>query len=400
LSVIALAAGCSHEAKEPEPVVQVQVATVAKTTMEHIVASEAVLFPAQQSAIVPKISAPVQKFYVKRGSRVHKGELLATLENRDLAAAAMENQGSYEQAQAEYQQATAAALPQEVQKAQLDVDAAKAMLDAQQKIYTSRQDLFQQGALPRKDLDQANVDLTQARNQYEIAVRHLEAVNAVGKPQGLKSAAGQLTAAKGKYQGAAAQLSYSEIRSPIDGWVTDRPLYPGEMATVGTPLITVMDLSRVIARAHIPQAEAALLHVGDKASITVPGEETTVQGKVTVVSPALDPNSTTVEVWVEGANPEQRMRPGSSVRVSMLAKTIPDALVIPASALLTQQDGGTSVMVVSDGHAHKRPVRTGVRQDNRVQILDGLKAGEQIVATGAYGLPDDTKVTVESKGNS
>ena len=112
---------------------------------------------------------------------------------------------------------------------------------------------------------------------------------AVGKQQQLKSAAGQLESAKGKYLGAAAQLSYSEIRSPIDGVVTDRPLYPGEMAAAGTPLLTVMDISQVIARAHIPQPEAALLKVGDKATITVPGEDNPVEGKITVVSPALDP---------------------------------------------------------------------------------------------------------------
>src|SRR5258707_120271 len=85
---------------------------------------------------------------------------------------------------------------------------------------------LQQGAMPRKELDQAGVDLTNARNQHEIAQKHLEALLAVGRQQQLKSAAGQLESAKGKYLGAAAQLSYSEIRSPIDGVVADRPLYP------------------------------------------------------------------------------------------------------------------------------------------------------------------------------
>ena len=224
------------------------------------------LFPLQQAAITPKISAPVKAFYIKRGSRVHKGQLLAVLGNRDLAAAAQENKGSYDQAQAAYDTTTVADLPQEIQKAQLDTQAAKELFAAQQKIFNSRQDLVQQGAMPRKELDQAGVDLTNARNQYEIAQKHLDALMAVGKQQQLKSAAGQLESAKGKYLGAAAQLGYSEIRSPIDGVVVDRPLYPGEMAAAGTPLLTVMDVSQVIARAHIPQPEAALLKVGDKAT--------------------------------------------------------------------------------------------------------------------------------------
>ncbi len=375
-----------------------QVVTVKKETLRRTVTTEAVLFPLQQAAITPKISAPVKTFYIKRGSKVRKGQLLAVLEHSDLAAAAQENKGSYDEAQAAYETTTASALPQEVQKAQLDAQAAQQLLAAQQKIFNSRQELFQQGAMPRKELDQAGVDLTNARNQYEIAQQHLDALMKVGKQQQLKSAAGQLESAKGKYLGSAAQLGYSEIRSPMDGVVADRPLYPGEMAAAGAPLLTVMDISQVIARAHIPQPEAALLKAGDLATITVPGEENPIEGKITVVSPALDSNSTTVEVWVQIKNTDQRLKPGTSVQLSMLAQTIPNALVIPAAALLTAQDGTTSVMQVSgDDHAHQKNVRVGIRQGDSVQIVEGLQAGDRVVASGAYGLPDKSKIKVESQ---
>ena len=241
LLLVSLLASCSKKEKEPEPEVTVQVAPVASTTLDYTVTADAVLFPLAQAAIVPKVSAPVQKFYVKRGARVHEGELLATLENRDLSAAAEQNKGDYEQAQAAYQTTTEAALPADLQKAQLDVDGAAKLLDAQQKIYDSRQNLFQQGAIPRKDFDQAGVDLTNAHNQYEVAKKHLDSMLAVEKQTTLRSAAGQLQSAKGKYQQSTAQLSYTEIRSPINGYVTDRPLYAGEMAAAGTPLITVME---------------------------------------------------------------------------------------------------------------------------------------------------------------
>lgn len=393
-------AGCSKE-KTEEPVVAVQAAPVEKTTVQRTVTAEALLFPLQQSALVPKISAPVKQFYVKRSSRVHKGQLLAILENRDLSAAAEENKGAYEQAQAAYTQTTAAGLPEEIQKAKADADNASKALDAQQKIYSSREELFKQGALPRKELDQSLVDVTNARNQYELAQRHLNSLLAIGKQQELKSAAGQLTSAKGKYEGATAQLSYSEIRSPIDGVVTDRPLYAGEMAASGTPLITVMDTSQVIARAHIPQEQAQILKVGDSAIITVPGEDKTIEGKVTVVSPALDPNSTTVEVWVQAKNPAGRMKPGSNVQLSMLSQSIPDALVVPASALLTSPEGNTTVMLVgNDGRAHQQAVKTGVKQGDDVQIVDGLKEGQKVVTAGAYGLPDNTKITIEASKES
>src|SRR5438132_6910027 len=226
-------AGCS-KARTEDPTVGVQVALVEKQTIQRTVPAEAILFPLQQSALVPKVSAPVKAFYVKRGSRVRKGQLLAVLENRDLAAAAQENKGAYDQAQAAYETTTAASLPEEIQKAKLDTQVAKETLDATQNVYDSRQELYKQGALPRKDLDQASVNLVQARSQYHIAEKHLNSLMAVGQKQELKSASGQLESAKGKYLGAQAQLSYSEIRSPIDGVVTDRPLYPGEMAAAGT----------------------------------------------------------------------------------------------------------------------------------------------------------------------
>jgi HlyD family secretion protein len=387
--------GC-HKASEKEPEVPVQVVAVQKTTLQRTVTAEGILFPLQQAAIVPKISAPVKAFYVKRGASVRKGQLLATLENRDLAAAAQDTRGSYEQAQATYTTATAAGIPEELQKASLDLQAAKALLDAQEKIYSSRQELFQQGAMPRKELDQAGVDLTNARNQYNIAQKHYEGLMAIGKQQELKSAAGQLESARGKYMGAQAQLSYSEIRSPIDGVITDRPLYAGEMAAAGTPLLTVMEVSQVIARAHIPQPEAALLKVGGAATIRAPGEQQPVEGKVTVVSPALDPNSTTVEVWVQAKNPKQHLKPGTSVQLSMVAQTVPDALVIPATALLTGQDGSTQVMQVNaDNHAHLKDVKVGIRQGDQIQITEGINAGDRIVASGAYGLPDNSKIKEE-----
>ncbi|HEY6368968.1 MAG TPA: efflux RND transporter periplasmic adaptor subunit [Candidatus Sulfotelmatobacter sp.] len=392
-----LLASCSKNEGKEEPTVSVQVAPVEKTTIEHTITTQAILFPRQQAAIVPKISAPVQKFLVKRGSPVHQGELLAVLENRDLSAATEDTGGAYKQAEATYETTTAASLPEEIQKAEADEQQAKQVLDAQEKIFQSRQQLFDQGALPRKELDQSRVDITQARNQYAIAKKHVDYLVAKGKEQELKAAAGQLESAKGKYLGAQAQLSYSEIRSPIDGVITDRPLYPGEMAAAGTPLLTVMDVSSVIAKAHIPQDDAAALKVGDKGTMTVPGIAEPIEGKVTVVSPALDPNSTTVEVWLEAKNPKHALKPGSSVQLSLTAQTVKDALVVPASSVITTPEGATAVMLAgTDSRAHQKTVKLGIRNGDDVQILDGVTAGDKVVSTGVYGLPDKTKIKIEA----
>ena len=397
LAALLMAAACSSKKEDTEPTVTVQVSPVEKQTIQHTVTTQAILFPKQQAAIVPKITAPVQKFLVKRGSAVREGQLLAVLENRDLSAAAQDTKGAYEQAQASYETTTAASLPEEIQKAEADTQQAQQALNAQEKVFESRQLLFDQGALPRKELDQSRVDVTQARNQYAIAKKHLDSLLAIGKAQELKAAAGQLQSAKGKYMGAEAQLSYSEIRSPISGVITDRPLYPGEMAAAGTPLLTVMDISSVIARAHIPQSEAATLKPGDAGTMTVPGFDKPIDGKVTVVSPALDPNSTTIEIWFEAKNPEHDLKPGTSVQLALTAETVNGALVIPLNSVLTAPDGATTVMLAgSDGRAHQKAVKLGIRSGEDVQVLEGLSASDKVVANGAYGLPDKTKIKVQA----
>ncbi len=368
------------------------------TPISRIVSSEAVLYPLRQAAISPKISAPVKAFYVNRGSRVRAGQLLAVMENRDLAASVTENQGTYQQAQAVYSTETAATLPEENQKAVEDARLARETLVAQQKLYDSRKALYEQGAFPRKDLDQAAVALVQAKGQYELASRHLRAQQSVVKAQGLKAAAGQLSAARGKYQGATAQLAYSEVRSPINGVVTDRPNFAGEVPASGSPLITVMDLSRVIARAHIPQPLAALLKVGNPADLEVPGLDGPVHGTLSLISPALDPGSTTLEVWVEAPNPQQALKPGTTVHLKIVAETVAAALVIPHSAVLTGDDGKTSVMVVgSDSKAHSRAVTIGIQQGDLVQATSGLKEGEIVIGSGAFGLAEGTQVKAQEQ---
>jgi HlyD family secretion protein len=394
-ALLLFVAGCKSGEKETEVVVSVQAATAQNADIARTVTADAAIFPLAQSVITPKINAPVRTFYVTRGQKVRQGQLLAVLENKDLAAAALDNKGSFEQAQAVYKTNVGATLPEDTQKTELDVKTTKEALDAQQKLYDSREELFKQGALPRKDLDQARVALVQSRSQYEQAARHLASLNVLVKEQALRAAGGQLTSAQGKYFSAEAQLSYSEIRSPINGVVTDRPLYPGEMASTTAPLITVMDVSGIIAKAHIPQADAQLLHKGDAATIQVAGLDP-VSGTVTVVSPALDPNSTTVEIWVQAKNPDQKLRPGTTARISITAETVHDALVVPVAALLNATGDTAQVMVINaEGKAESRDVKTGIQTPEQVQIVSGLKPGEQVVTKGAYGLPDKTKVKVE-----
>ena len=379
-----LFSGCgTKDAAEATPTVTVQVDGAEKGTIQRKVVADAVLYPRDQAAIAPKVVSSIKKWYVDKGSRVKAGQLLGELENQDLTGAAMKSAGGYAQAQVTYDM--------QLQKGAQDLKFAKQTMDSAQKFYDGRVILLKEGAVSAKDLDDASIALSQAKNTYELTQKQYD----------MKVAEGGLSAAKGDTANADAQLSYTKIISPINGVVTDRAFYPGETPPVGIPVITVMDLSEIVARAHIAQLEAASLKVGDPATIYVPGQLLQIKGKVTLVSPAVDPNSTTVEVWVEAPNPKGSLRPGTSVRVAMVAQTVKDTVVIPQAALLTTPDGINTVIVLdSDNAPSKKKVKIGIKDSEAktVQITDGLQGGERVVTVGAFELAnEDDPVLAKTK---
>jgi multidrug efflux pump subunit AcrA (membrane-fusion protein) len=381
-----LVSACARKTAEVEPVVTVDVAPVLLSSIQRTIRAEGVLYPRRQAAITPKISAPIKRVDVQRGARVRAGQLLLELENLELAGAATESRAALDLATATFETTSKATVPQDLQKAELDVRAAKDALDAQQAIYDSRSSLNREGAIARKDVNEAQANLSQARTQYETARKRLEDLQGFARDQALKAAAAQRDVAKGHDESAQAQLGYSRITSPIDGVVTDLPYYAGETAPGGMPVVTVMDLTKVIARMHISQAEAAELMVGNEANLVGP-VGAPIPGRVVQISPALDAANTTVEVWVEADNQAGALRPGSSLKVEMIAKTDPMALVIPQSAVLQASSGSTFAIVVdTENKPHLRKVTVGIRDAGKVQVTSGLESGQRVATTGAFEL--------------
>ncbi len=390
--------GCKQQKETPaEAEVIVRAARPEIASISELIEGDAILAPLAQAALSPKISAPVKKFYVQRGARVHVGQLLVALEDRDLQATALDNRGSYKAAQALYDDTLGARVPQETQKAELDLAQAKATLALDQNIANSRKQLFEQGAIPGRDLDTAQATLVQAQAAYESASKQLHLLESVGRASTVQATQGQLTSARGRYLNAQAQVSYSTLSSPIDGIVTDRPLFAGETAPAGTPLITVMDTSALLAKVHFSQSVTQRMKIGDAAAVRVPGVKEILPAKVSLISPALDPGSTTVEVWIQLNNPDGSLKVGTPVHIAVTGQTIPQAMQIPASGLLRGNDGGYSVMVIgSDGTAHRRAIQVGIQTPEKVQITAGLEPSDIVISTGAFGLEDGIKVKVGS----
>jgi multidrug resistance efflux pump len=397
----ALTAGCKKKAVEtPEAEVAVQAEHPAVGPISEEITADAVLSPLAQAAIEPRLSAPIVKEFIQRGSKVHKGDLLVQLEDRDLRGAALDSQGNLTQAQAAYKAATLATIPEDVQKAELDVAQAKANLDVANRTLEERNRLLQQGAIARRDVETARASAVQAQAAYDSSEKHLVNVQKTTMQTSIDSAQGQLSSAKGKLENADAQLSFANLRSPIDGVVTERPYYPGETAPAGSPVVTVMDTSSLLAKVHIAQSAAQKLKSGGTAELTVPGEEEPQKATIALISPALDPGSTTVEVWLKLADPTAHFKVGTPVHAVLQGATVPNATQIAASAIVRADDGGSIVMVVgSDGATHKRTVKVGLRTSEKAQILSGLTTADMVITQGGYGLDEGTKVKIGPAGD-
>jgi HlyD family secretion protein len=396
LPLLLLSAACAKkqeaEIASPAPV---QVTSVAQATIRRIVNGDGVLFPQDQANVVPKITAPVQKFFVHRGDHVKQGQLLAELENRDLLAAAAESKSAIDQADSNLRATEGATIPDAMVKAQTDLEAARQARDAAKKVLDSREQLLKEGALAARQVDESRLAYTQAQSQYQAAEEHLKTQQGVGKEEQIKGAAIQVQTAKAHYQSQEAQVAYSRVTSPMAGVVADRPLNEGEIAAPGTPLMTIMDISRIVARVNVPQADASSLKVGQNAVVTQTDSSEQTEGKVTVVSPSTDPNTTTVQVWIQIPNTGERLKPGTTVHATIVTEEFKAASVVPVAAILPGEEGGTAVLTVgSDSIAHKKPVKLGVRENNQVQILSGVAPGEEVVIVGGLGVDDKAKVKV------
>ncbi|MEQ1354271.1 MAG: hypothetical protein ABLT11_09650, partial [Candidatus Acidiferrum sp.] len=122
-----------------------------------------------------------------------------------------------------------------------------------------------------------------------------------------------------------------------------------------------------------------------------------IEGRVTLVSPALDPGSTTLEVWVEARKPNPALRPGITVQVEITAKTDKDVVVVPVAAVFKNPEGGGDYVLQAgtDEKAHLKPVHVGIRNADSAEIVSGIKEGDPVITSGGYAVPDGTKIKIE-----
>jgi membrane fusion protein, multidrug efflux system len=209
-----------------------------------------------------------------------------------------------------------------------------------------------------------------------------------------------LDALRAAYDRGRLELSYTEIRAPIDGVVSARYIKLGNTISPNAPTFRVTDLDPLVAYVHIPEKEFRKLAPKQPAEVVVDalaGER--FSGMISRISPTVDPTTGTFRARVEVPDPTRRLKPGMFARVNIVYERREDALQLPRAAIL-DADGSESVFVVVDGKAEQRAVRTGLANNGWLEVVEGLDGSERVVVVGQAGLKTGTAVKVVDAGPS
>jgi len=392
-------AGCgSQQEAEPAPVVEVSVAKAHTEDVQLTVSAPATIFGQQQAGICSRITAPIRRLLVRKGDKVQSGQIIAELDDRDLVAQREEAASAVVEAEANLQRIMLATLPTDIEKARGQLTIAEAALNQAQKFYDRRKQLFEQGAIPQRDLLVSETDLAQARANYEVARRSLELLQSQSQEKEVLAAKSKVQQARAHLELIETQLGFTRITSPFSGSVTEQYMFAGDMAKPDAPIVTVMNLDRAVARAQVPDEEASGVHAGAYCSFTPSdGVGASFPGRVSVVNQAVDPARRTVEVWCEIPNSDGRLRAGAFGHAVLVTGVARGSVVVPLSAVQIVEGSHRGwVMLAGDkGTAIKREVETGEIFNGKVQIKSGVSAGDPVIVEGVYGLTEGTQIRLK-----
>jgi cobalt-zinc-cadmium efflux system membrane fusion protein len=325
-----------------EPPSFLETAPVEATAEGAVDATGRVTFDdARVSRVASPLSGRVVELVARPGDRVRRGQALLVIASPD------------------------------AEDAVADLASAESDLQLAERALARARRLWEDQAVPMKDVQQAEGDAVKARSGVARARARLEVL-------GIDPAA------------PGARMARYVLKAPIEGVVVERPALPGMevRADAGTPLVTVADLSRVWVLADLYERDLGRAMRGQRAEVRVPAYPGEVfSGPVTYVGEMVDPATRTVKIRVELPNPGTRLKPEMFARVSLAAGPgTPAALSVPAAAVVS--DGAASAVVVAlgDGRFERRTIEAGPEADGRVRVLAGLKPGERVVTGGALYL--------------
>lgn len=240
-----------------------------------------------------------------------------------------------------------------------------------EKNYARAQDLYQHHAIAQRDLEQAESDRNQARADLNAAEEGMKIL-------GIKNP-GQLANA------ASAQIP---VLAPISGQVVERLVSPGQVVQAGqTQAFTISDLSTVWVLANVYQADLAYVHSGEDVSVQTDAYPGAFHGRISYISPALDPNTRTLQARVVVDNPGEKLKRDMYCTVTVTAGKVANAIAVPNASVLHDENNQPFVYVaVGANQFGRREVETGASENGLTQILKGLSPGDKVVGDGSLFL--------------
>jgi membrane fusion protein, multidrug efflux system len=203
-----------------------------------------------------------------------------------------------------------------------------------------------------------------------------------------------LDALRAGYDSARLELSYTEIRAPINGVISARKIKVGNTIGPNDPTFTVTDLDPLLAFVHVPEKEFRKIAPGQNAEVVIDAlGSARFTGTISRISPTVDPQTGTFRARVEVPDATRTLKPGMFARVNIVYERRQQALQLPRTSIL-DADGQQSVFVVVNGKAEQRMIRTGLASGGWIEVLEGLEGGEQVVTIGQAGLKSGTLVKV------
>jgi cobalt-zinc-cadmium efflux system membrane fusion protein len=324
---------------------RLQIITVATTDFRPLLnATGTVAFNGDHStSVIAPISGPVVRVVAQLGARVSSRQTLATVSSPDFAS----DVAAYRKAEQ--------------------------MAANTKRILDRNEQLFANDALARSDLDQSRTDAAAAVADRDAAAQQLRSI-------GIDDAT--INAIR---DGRQLQTIEGAIRAPISGVVVEKLISPGQLLQAGTtPTFTIADLSTMWVLTSVYGDDIASVHTGDVVDVITDASATPVIGKVDFIAPIVDPGTRATTVRVLAANGAQLLRRDMFVKVRVHATARRSGIIVPASAVLRDDDNLPFVFIASaDRTFARRRVTLGVELDSGYEITAGLNPGEQVLANGA-----------------
>ena len=388
-------------ADEADVVVSVVTDTVKTDTISADATAVGTIYSLEQAVVSSNINGLISEMPLWKNQLVKKGQVLAQIDTRDLQAQRNEAVSALSEAKLNLQTLQKSTIPAAEAQNKKDLADAKAAADNAAALVSRRQFLYDKGGIALKDLQDAQLQLTNAQNSLRLAEKTVSLRQSAISPLDTQTSQVKISQAQDRIKTLDAQISLGTIRAPLTGFVLDQTQFQGEYAGVGGKLLTIADTSQVVIKANFSDTLVPDIKVGDAATVfpaDLPGEQ--MGGKVSLISRSTDPQNRSVEIWVNLGNGAGRLRISSAAEVHIATKTQNDALIVPPAAVTldaSNENTGTVMTVDKDNIAHETKVTVGLKTKDEIQILEGLQAGEKIVIEGNYNLPDGTKV--EEKPN-